>query len=278
MGKKSRPHTPCVEEDASATHPGKPRQHDACHPCDCAPILAAPGMRELITRKVADLIPYAHNSRMHGEAQIAQIAASITEFGFTNPVLIDEQSTIIAGHARVLGAQRLKMTTVPCVVLPGLTDAQKAAYVIADNKLALNARWDEEMLQTELARLADLQFDLNLTGFSEVEINALLEEIIADLTEPAADTGVTQPDESVTQLDAGSTLPASVPIEPPNDWTGMPEFDQPEAGPFRTLKVHFNDQTSVDKFAKLIGQNLTDKTKWVWYPALVKVAAEKFYA
>src|SRR5437879_1120365 len=98
-------------------------------------------MKQLVTREVADLIPYGHKSRAHSEAQIAQIAASIKEFGFTNPILIDEHGTIIAGEARLFAAKRSKMTTVPCIVLTGLTDAQKAAYVIADNKLALNACW-----------------------------------------------------------------------------------------------------------------------------------------
>jgi len=235
-------------------------------------------MKELVTRKVADLTPYVHNSRTHGEAQIAQIAASIKEFGFTNPVLIDEQGTILAGEGRVLAAKTLKMKEVPCAVLTGLTDAQKAAYVIADNKLALNAGWDEEALQEEIERLADLQYDVNLTGFSEVEIAALLKEIVTDVSESAVDAGATQPVAGATQPEAGSTQPEAGATDPRKEWRGMPEFEQPEAGPFRTLAVHFKDQASVDAFAKLIGQNLTDRTRWVWYPEAVKVAAAQVYA
>ena len=221
-------------------------------------------MKALVTRKVVDLIPYAQNPHTHGEAQIAQIAASIAEFGFTNPVLIDERNIIIAGHGRLLAAQKRKLDEVPCIVLPGFTEAQKAAYVIADNKLALNAGWNEKTLQAEIERLADLQYDLNLTGFSEVEIAALLEGIVTDVTEQA--------------VEAGTALPDAGPTEPLKEWKGMPEFEQPEAGPFRTLTVHFKDQASVDEFAELIGQKLTDMTKWVWYPAAAKVKATDVYA
>lgn len=228
-------------------------------------------MKVLVTREVADLIPYARNSRTHGEGQIAQIAASIKEFGFTNPVLIDEQGTIIAGQGRVLAAKTLKMTAVPCIVLPGLSDAQKAAYVIADNKLALNAGWDENALQAELERLADLQYDANLTGFSEVEITALLKEIATDVMESAVEEGAAQVAPGSAPSDAGVT-------EPQNEWKGMPEFRQPDAGPFRTIAVHFKDQASVDAFAKLIGQKLTDRTRWLWYPEVAKVAATQVYA
>lgn len=126
--------------------------------------------------KTEDLIPYARNSRTHSAEQISQIAASIREFGFTNPVLIDENSGIIAGHGRVLAAQKLKLDTVPCIRLAYLTDAQKRAYVIADNKLALNAGWDEELLRLEIQELKDLEFDISLTGFSPEEIDFLMIE------------------------------------------------------------------------------------------------------
>ena len=106
------------------------------------------------------LIPYARNSRTHDEAQVAQIAGSIREFGFTNPVLIDGENGIIAGHGRVLAAGKLGMDKVPCIRLGHLTETQKRAYVIADNKLALNAGWDDEMLGLELAELRGVDFDL----------------------------------------------------------------------------------------------------------------------
>ena len=115
------------------------------------------------------LVPYARNSRTHSDAQIAQIAASIREFGFTNPVLVDKDGGIIAGHGRVMAARKLGLKDVPCIALGHLTDAQKRAYVIADNKLALNAGWDEELLAVEFSDLLSEGFDLELTGFAPGE-------------------------------------------------------------------------------------------------------------
>lgn len=126
--------------------------------------------------KTGFLIPYARNSRTHSEHQISQIAGSIKEFGFTNPVLIDEGNGIIAGHGRVLAAQVLNLEDVPCIKLTHLSEAQKRAYVIADNKLALNAGWDDDLLKIELAELFDLGFDLALTGFDEKELKEILDE------------------------------------------------------------------------------------------------------
>lgn len=121
---------------------------------------------------IETLIPYARNSRTHSDEQVAQIAASIKEWGFTTPVLVDEDGGIIAGHGRTLAARKLGMTEVPVLVARGWTDAQKRAYVIADNKLALNAGWDQELLRLELADLGDLDFDLGLVGFSAEELEA----------------------------------------------------------------------------------------------------------
>jgi ParB family chromosome partitioning protein len=120
------------------------------------------------------LVPYARNSRTHSAEQIAQIAGSIKEFGFTNPVLIDADGGIIAGHGRVMAARKLGLTEVPCIRLGYLTETQKRAYVIADNKLALNAGWDEEMLRLELGELREAEVDLSLVGFTEEEIGVLL--------------------------------------------------------------------------------------------------------
>lgn len=132
------------------------------------------------------LIPYARNSRTHSPEQVAQIAASIREFGFTNPVLIDAAGGIIAGHGRVLAALDMGLKQVPCIRLAHLTEAQKRAYVIADNKLALNAGWDLDALRGELVELLDAGFDLELTGFTLEEIGDL---------EPAGGTeGRTDPD------------------------------------------------------------------------------------
>jgi DNA modification methylase len=129
---------------------------------------------QLQTRPIEALIPYARNSRTHSDEQVAQVAASIREFGFTNPVLIDEQGGIIAGHGRVLAARKLGLTEIPCLTLAGLSEAQKRAYVIADNKLALNAGWDEDLLALEIKDLQGLDFDLDLLGFDAGELDELL--------------------------------------------------------------------------------------------------------
>lgn len=138
---------------------------------------------EIVYKKTMDLIPYVNNTRTHNDKQVNQIASSIKEFGFTNPILIDEQGGIIAGHGRLMAANKLKMQEVPCIVLDGLTEAQKKAYIIADNKLALNAGWDEELLKLELENLKELDFDIDLIGFDEKELDNLLkieEDVIED--------------------------------------------------------------------------------------------------
>ena len=136
---------------------------------------------------ISDLIPYARNSRTHSDEQVAQIAGSIREFGFTNPVLIDASGTIIAGHGRVLAARKLSMPSVPCLRLGHLTPAQVRAYVIADNRMALSAGWDEEMLRAEIAGLQADGFDIGQIGFTDEEIAALLA--------PPANEGQTDPDD-----------------------------------------------------------------------------------
>jgi DNA modification methylase len=135
-------------------------------------------------RPVASLVPYARNARTHSPDQVAQVAASIREWGWTVPVLVDEASNIIAGHCRVLAAQRLGLDEVPVMVARGWSDAQKRAYVIADNKLALNAGWDEDLLRIELVDLKGLGADLSLTGFGELELDTLITGANADTTDP----------------------------------------------------------------------------------------------
>lgn len=140
--------------------------------------------QQITYKNVSDLIPYARNSRTHSDEQVLQIAASIKEFGFTNPILIDGDNGIIAGHGRVLAAMKLSISEVPCIELSGMTDTQKRAYIIADNKLALNAGWDNELLAVEFKELDDAGFDVGLTGFSLDEIDELSpEEIPAGLTD-----------------------------------------------------------------------------------------------
>ena len=122
------------------------------------------------------LVPYARNSRLHSPEQVAQVAASIVEFGFTNPVLVDSNDGIVAGHGRLAAARELGLTEVPVVVLDHLSDRQKRAYVIADNKLALNASWDVDMLAMEVDALREEDFNLDLLGFSEDELKGLTED------------------------------------------------------------------------------------------------------
>tara|TARA_R110002153_G_scaffold61915_1_gene166826 strand:+ start:79 stop:591 length:513 start_codon:yes stop_codon:yes gene_type:complete len=124
-------------------------------------------MYNYAVKKVSDLIPYVNNSRTHSEDQTTQIASSISEFGFTNPVLIDENDNLIAGHGRLLAANKLGIEEVPAIILDGLTKAQKKAYVIADNQLALNAGWDLDTLKLEIEVLKELDFDVDLLGFDD---------------------------------------------------------------------------------------------------------------
>lgn len=130
-------------------------------------------------RRVDDLVPDTRNARTHPKRQLAQIEASIQEFGFTNPILIDPDGTIIAGHGRLLAAKSIDMKDVPTILLEGLSDAQKRALRLADNKIALGAGWDLEVLKVELGELLslDLDLDLSVTGFSAGEIDVLLEAL-----------------------------------------------------------------------------------------------------
>lgn len=188
-----------------------------------------------IIANVDDLIPYARNSRTHSAEQITQIAASIKEFGFTNPVLIDKDNGIIAGHGRVMAAKKLGLKTVPCIVASGWTDAQKKAYVIADNKLALNAGWDESMLKLEFEELQSLNFNIELVGFSANDLqNIFLDKELGKTDKEA-------------------------------EWEGMPEFTDLDPC-FRKVIVSFDDQEAVEHFFALLGQDFTEKTKSVWHP------------
>jgi DNA modification methylase len=153
-------------------------------------------------RKIEALIPYARNPRTHSEVQIAKIAASIVEFGWTNPILVDGTNGIIAGHGRLAAARKLGLDQVPVIEIGHLTPAQKRAYVIADNRLALDAGWDEEMLSLELAELADAGYELTLTGFDENEIAALLAE--AAVTDEQESTDA---EDDVKDTDAADEVP-----------------------------------------------------------------------
>ena len=150
----------------------------------------------IVSRKVDDLIPYARNSRTHSDAQVAQIAASVREFGWTNPVLVDGENGIIAGHGRVLAARKLGMEEVPCIELAGLSDTQRRAYIIADNKLALNGGWDDELLALELGELHAADFDMALLGFDAGELSAAMGlDSLPDNSEPESSSKEIDPDE-----------------------------------------------------------------------------------
>lgn len=185
--------------------------------------------------KVSDLIPYARNARTHSDEQVAQIAASIREFGWTNPVLIDAQGTIIAGHGRVMAARKLGLEVVPCIRLEHLTPAQARAYCLADNKLTLNAGWDDEMLKVAIEQSKEDGIDIALTGFSDEEIAQLFLEVQQGETDPV------------------------------KEWEGMPEFDNPN-NCFRKVIVNFEDEEAVKKFFETIGQDYTESTKSIWFP------------
>jgi site-specific DNA-methyltransferase (adenine-specific) len=180
---------------------------------------------------IEKLVPYAKNSRTHSEDQIAQLAASIKEWGFTSAILVDEDGGIIAGHGRVMAARKLGLASLPVMVAKGWREAQKRAYVIADNKLALNAGWDNELLALELAELDGLGFDVELTGFSDEEIKALMP---VEVTE-----GLTDPDDAPAVQENPVTVPGDV-------WM---------MGKHRLL---CGDSTSVDDLAKLTQGSLVD--------------------
>lgn len=153
------------------------------------------GYSQLVEREVGSLRPYARNARMHSKRQIKQIAASIERFGFTNPVLVSDDGEIIAGHGRVEAAKLLGLRKVPTLALSHLSEAERRAYVLADNKLALNAGWDREMLAIELQGLIDLDFDVELTGFSLAEVDLVLDE--AGDSDPE---GSDDPDDHVPEI------------------------------------------------------------------------------
>ena len=181
----------------------------------------------------SELTLYPRNTRTHTDHQVGQIAASITEFGFTNPILIDEHSGIIAGEGRYLAAGILEIPNVPVIVLSDLTEAQKRAYVIADNKLALNAGWDDELLKLELSALDKINFDLSLIGFDSSEIANIFGNVVHDL---------------------GA------------EWEGMPEFDQNDQTSYKKCIVHFDNEIDRTRFFEAIGQSFTEKTSSVWFP------------
>ena len=181
--------------------------------------------------KVGDLIPYVNNSRTHSDEQVMQVASSIKEFGFTNPILIDDDGGIIAGHGRLMAAKKLGLDEVPCIRLGHLSEAQRKAYVIADNQLALNSGWDLDTLKLEMDRLGELDFDIELLGFDDDFLASLMIE---------------EPSEGLTDEDA-------VP-EPPETPTTV-EGDVWVLGNHRLM---CGDSTSIDAVDKLMDGKMAD--------------------
>jgi hypothetical protein len=191
-------------------------------------------MPEIKLYSPSALIPYVRNPRTHTPGQIDRIAKSIERFGFTNPILIDRHQGIIAGHGRLRAALQLRLDTVPTIELTGLSDAEKAAYIIADNKLALDAGWDNDLLRAEFDELRKSDVDLTLTGFSELELS-VFDGDVAD----------------VSQL-----------------WDAMPSFHQDDRLGFHHLVVHFKDQAAIDDFARMVNKPVTTATKYLWFPEI----------
>lgn len=187
---------------------------------------------KVVYRAVSELIPYARNARTHSDEQVARIAASIKEFGWTNPILIDGSKGIIAGHGRVLAARKLGLEKVPTIELSGLTEAQKRAYILADNRLALDAGWDEELLKLEFAELEKEGFELSKTGFSDEEIR----EMMADL------------DREVDGVEDVETP------EPPKN----PKTKRGEVWILGTHRLMCGDSTSVEDVQEVMGGVLAD--------------------
>lgn len=203
-------------------------------------------IRDRIERRpIEALIPYARNSRTHSDEQIDQLVASMREWGWTNPVLVDEAGGIIAGHGRVMAAKRLGLREVPVIVAAGWTEAQKRAYVIADNKLALNAGWDEKILRSELEALRLGDYDLDLLGFDEDELEAMFEPVV---DENAPDPDVAPALEDVAVARVGDV------------WV---------LGPHR---VSCGDSTSIHTWDALMHGELAD---CVWTDPPYNVAVEK---
>jgi hypothetical protein len=195
---------------------------------------------------IDDVLPYARNPRRNDGA-VAKVAASIREFGWRQPIVVDETMTVIAGHTRLLAARQLGQTEVPVHVAAGLTPAQVKAYRLADNRTGEEAEWDAELLVLEFGELVAADFDIGLTGFDEIPANPL------DPADPANDPG--------------------------EEWEGMPEFRHEDKTAIRSLVVHFKTEASVLAFAALVQQVITGKTRYLWYPQIeIERLVDKRYA
>ena len=185
---------------------------------------------EVVYRPIDMLNEYDQNSRKHSKHQIIQLQNSLREFGFTNPILLDPEGTVIAGHARLEAATRNGLEKVPTITLEGLSEDQLMAYVIADNKLAMNASWDNDILKSEIEKLGELDFNIDLLGFTGLEIADILDLEIDNVEMPSI------------------------------------EDDDEEKKVYRTIKVQFECENDVQTFAELLGRKIKGDLKAFWFP------------
>ena len=185
--------------------------------------------------------PYERNPRQITQEAIEKVAASIEEFGWRQPIVVDEQGVIIVGHTRLLAAKFLKRTHVPVLVATGLTPEQVMAYRLADNRTGEETDWDQVLLGRELAALKALKYDLSRIAFNEMEIIKAI----------------------------GIANGQGVTGDPQREWRAMPEYVRGEEGMFKTILLHFPDQEAMEAFSKLVDQPITMGTKYLWYPKQV---------
>ena len=183
--------------------------------------------------KKTEIKPFKNNPRLHSDFQINQIVKSIKEFGFVNPILIDETNTILAGHGRFMAAEKLNYSEIPTVKITDLDEKQKKALVIADNKITLNSVWDTDKLWEQVRELGDSGFDLDILAFDEHEMLPMLDNNV------------------VHDLD--------------DEWENMPEYINDDKTAYKSMIVHFLDENSFKDFQQKIGQDCTEKTKFIWH-------------
>jgi len=205
---------------------------------------------------VSELIPYTKNPRKN-DAAVERIANLIKEYGFKKPILVDEKNNkneIIAGHTRLKAALLLGIEKVPVIFADDLSPEQVKAFRIADNKSGEWAEWDISLLTEEILDLSETGFDIDLTGFSDIEVSNLLPDYNDN----------SSPDHSIY----GGGVPVN---DPMGEWNGMPEFNNPDAMGVKQIIVHFETWDDVREFAELVEQTVTEKTKYIWFPKADKV-------
>lgn len=194
------------------------------------------------------LIPYHNNPRKN--QAVDKVASSLAEFGFQQPIVVDKKMVVIVGHTRLLGAKKLGLETVP-VIIADLTDAKAKAYRIADNRLSEDADWDYELLKFEIDLLKEINFNIDELGFEQQELETI----------------IFQSDNISREW-----------LNTEEHWQDMPAFDHEDQTPYKSLTVNFLNKQSLDKFFKLIKQDYTDKTKFIWYPKIEKnILKNKYY-